>query len=211
MPRHGSHLSRRQRSDPLTRDSSHSMGLFRRILSYLAAGVIGAFIALFAIYIAIASNLPELRSWHEALAVSDFGPDDYGRDFAHFLAVEERLFQSLDAMVDIYYAETSGGRRRGTPGHTFIYKRTAGAGATVDIGVYNMHNALYVMGYPRPTHVSAITTDCISRQDPGLDDMDVEEFGAAWVRFENGAAMVFKISWAMHQDSLGGKPGHPGL
>ena len=105
---------------------------------------------------------------------------------------------------DIYYAETSGGRRRGTPGHTFIYKKTAGAGAIVDIGVYNMHNALYVMGYPRPTHVSAITADYISHQDPVFDDMDVEEFGAAWVRFENGAAMVFKISWAMHHDSLGG-------
>ena len=35
--------------------------------------------------------------------------------------------------------------------------------------------------------------------------MDVEEFGAAWVRFENGGVMVFKISWAVHQDSLGGK------
>ena len=34
--------------------------------------------------------------------------------------------------------------------------------------------------------------------------MDVEEFGAAWVRFENGGVMVFKISWAVHQDSLGG-------
>ena len=34
--------------------------------------------------------------------------------------------------------------------------------------------------------------------------MDVEEFGVAWVRFENGGVMVFKISWAVHQDSLGG-------
>ncbi len=60
------------------------------------------------------------------------------------------------------------------------------------------------MGYPKPVRVSAITADYISRQDPRLDDMDVEEFGAAWVRFENGGVMVFKISWAVHQDSLGG-------
>jgi len=105
---------------------------------------------------------------------------------------------------DIYYAETAGCRRRGTPGGTFIYKKTAGAGAIVDIGVYNMHSTLYAMGYPKPTRVSAITADYISRQDPRLAEMDVEEFGAAWVRFENGAAMVFKISWAVHQDSLGG-------
>ena len=45
---------------------------------------------------------------------------------------------------DIYYAETTATRRRGIPGNTFIYKRTAGAGAVVDIGIYNMHNALYV-------------------------------------------------------------------
>ena len=29
---------------------------------------------------------------------------------------------------DIYYSESAGCRRRGNPGHTFIYKKTAGAG-----------------------------------------------------------------------------------
>ncbi len=106
---------------------------------------------------------------------------------------------------DIYYSESAGCRRRGNPGHTFIYKRTAGAGAIVDIGVYNMHNSLYAMGYPKPVRVSAITEDYISQQDPRFKGiMDVEEFGAAWVRFEDGGVMVFKISWAVHQNSLGG-------
>jgi predicted dehydrogenase len=104
---------------------------------------------------------------------------------------------------DIYYSETSGCRRRGIPGHTFIYQKTAGAGAIVDIGVYNMHSALYVMGYPKPVRVSATTADHLARQDPRWKDMDVEEFGAAWVRFEDGGVMLFKISWAVHQDSLG--------
>ena len=46
--------------------------------------------------------------------------------------------------------------------------------------------------------------DYISQQDPRFKGiMDVEEFGVAWVRFENGGVMVFKISWAVHQDSLG--------
>ena len=106
---------------------------------------------------------------------------------------------------DIYYSESAGCRRRGNPGHTFIYKKTAGAGAIVDIGVYNMHDSLYAMGYPKPVRVAAITEDYISQQDPRFKDtMDVEEFGAAWVRFENGGVMVFKISWAVHQNSLGG-------
>ena len=106
---------------------------------------------------------------------------------------------------DIYYSESAGCRRRGNPGHTFIYKKTAGAGATVDIGVYNMHRSLYAMGYPKPVRVSAITEDYISQQDPRFRGiMDVEEFGVAWIRFEDGGVMVFKISWAVHQDSLGG-------
>jgi len=105
---------------------------------------------------------------------------------------------------DIYYSETSGCRRRGNPGGTFMNKSTAGAGAIVDIGVYNMHAALYTMGYPKPVRVSAITEDYISHQDSRFAEMDVEEFGAAWIRFEDGGVMVFKISWAVHQDSLGG-------
>lgn len=106
---------------------------------------------------------------------------------------------------DIYYSESARCRRRGNPGRTFIYKKTAGAGAIVDIGIYNLHNSLYAMGYPKPVRVSAITADYISLQNPRFKDkMDVEEFGAAWIRFENGGVMVFKISWAVHQDSLGG-------
>lgn len=106
---------------------------------------------------------------------------------------------------DIYYSESARCRRRGVPGRTFIYKKTAGAGAIVDIGIYNLHNSLYAMGYPKPVRVSAITEDYISMQNPRFKDkMDVEEFGAAWIRFENGGVLVFKISWAVHQNSLGG-------
>lgn len=104
---------------------------------------------------------------------------------------------------DIYYSESTGCRRRGIPGHTFIYKKTAGFGAVVDIGVYNMYNTLFTLGYPKPVTVSAFTCDHIARQNPALDDMDVEEFGSAWVRFEDGSIMIFKISWAVHANSLG--------
>lgn len=111
----------------------------------------------------------------------------------------------VDAGVlgDFYYGETTGCRRRGIPGRTFIYKRTAGAGAVVDIGVYNLHNALYILNYPKPVRVSAITADYLAHQDPRWDEMDVEEFGVAWIRLEGGAVLIFKISWAVHQDSLG--------
>jgi predicted dehydrogenase len=104
---------------------------------------------------------------------------------------------------DVYYSESAGCRRRGIPGHTFIYKKTAGFGAVVDIGVYNMHNTLFALGYPKPVTVSAFACDYIARQTPGLEEMDVEEFGSAWVRFEDGSIMIFKISWAVHANTLG--------
>src|SRR5207253_2652136 len=34
-------------------------------------------------------------------------------------------------------------------------------------------------------------------------DIEVEEFAAAFIRFENGAALSFKSSWASQVDSLG--------
>ena len=104
---------------------------------------------------------------------------------------------------DVYYSESAGCRRRGVPGGTFIYKKTAGFGAIVDIGVYNMFNTLFALGYPKPVSVSAFACDYISRETPGLEKMDVEEFGVAWVRFEDGSVMVFKISWSVHANSLG--------
>ena len=52
--------------------------------------------------------------------------------------------------------------------------------------------------------VSAITADYLAEQNPRWKDMDVEEFGAAFVRFEDSRVMLFKISWAVHQNSLGG-------
>jgi predicted dehydrogenase len=117
--------------------------------------------------------------------------------------VMARKIVEAGILGDIYYTETAGCRRRGTPGGTFIHKKTAGAGAIVDIGVYNMHNALFILGYPKPVRVSAFTCDYIARQTPGLESMDVEEFGVAWVRFEDGSIMLFKISWAVHANSLG--------
>jgi len=122
-------------------------------------------------------------------------------------AVQEGL------LGDIYYAETVGTRRRGIPGGTFIEKKTGGGGAIVDIGVYILDTALDILGHPKPVRVSALTQDYIGRHTspPPFSDswrwdpqkMEVDEFGAAWIRFENGAVLVFKISWAVHAESMG--------
>ncbi|MBB3111065.1 putative dehydrogenase [Paenibacillus phyllosphaerae] len=117
----------------------------------------------------------------------------------------QRIVQS-GRLGDVYYVETGGGRRRGMPGGTFIRKDLAGAGAMADIGCYSLDMALNTMGYPRPVAVSAFTTNHFGRNPlyhQEAHQFEVEDFGAAMVRFENDMVLQFKISWAMHMDSLG--------
>lgn len=128
----------------------------------------------------------------------------------------QRLAQHIiqeGTLGDIYYGEIVGTRRRGIPGGTFVEKDMAGGGAVVDIGVYSLDTALCLMGHPKPVSVTALTSNYIAthcppppfanvwRYDP--KKVSVEDFGAAFIRFENGAVLLFKISWAVHADSLG--------
>lgn len=106
----------------------------------------------------------------------------------------------------VYYAETGGGRRRGMPGGTFISKKLAGAGAMADIGCYSLDMALNAMGYPKPITVSAFTSNHFGTNPlyhHEASKFEVEDFGVAMVRFENDLVLQFKISWAMHMDTLG--------
>ncbi len=119
-------------------------------------------------------------------------------------AVKE-LVQS-GQLGNVYYIQTGGGRRRGMPGGTFINKELAGAGAMADIGCYSLDLALNTLGYPKPLTVSAYTsnhfgTNPLYHQE--ASKFEVEDFGAAFIRLEGGIVLNFKISWAMHMDSLG--------
>ncbi len=116
----------------------------------------------------------------------------------------------------VYYAEGSIGGRRRIPGwgnSGFIRKKTAGGGVVLDLGVYTIDLLLHLLGQPKPLSVSAITSDAIGKSKEALveggwhwevDDFEVEDFGAAFVRFEDGAVCLLKMAWAMHLDSLGG-------
>lgn len=121
---------------------------------------------------------------------------------------------STGVLGDIYYCETVAARRCGIPGFadSFILKETAGIGAVADIGVYSLDEALWLMGHPKPISVSGISNNTLGKShkpvrgswtwDPAK--LSVEDFGVAWVRFDNGAAMVFKTAWIMHMDEIGG-------
>ncbi len=119
-----------------------------------------------------------------------------------------------------YYAEAAGGevgaRRRGIPGESFTKLETAGGGVTLDIGVYVLDTALYLLGHPNPVSVSGFTYAGIGKNETAVGvgaptwagqwypkNFEVEDFSAAFIRFEDDVAMVYKQAWAMHAESLG--------
>lgn len=106
----------------------------------------------------------------------------------------------------VYYVETGGGRRRGMPGGTFIRKDLAGAGALADIGCYSLDMAMDAIGYPKPLTVSAYASNHFGtnpKYHKEAEKFEVEDFGCALVRLEGDVTLNFKISWAMHMDTMG--------
>ncbi len=133
--------------------------------------------------------------------------------------VASKKFVDSGFLGKTYYAEATGmgvetGRRRGLPGSpTFISKQLAGGGVTLDIGVYPLDSSLYLLNHPIPVTVDATTASYIGHDkeasevvgawkwDP--EKFEVEDFSAAFIRFEGGLTMTYKQAWAMHADSLG--------
>src|SRR5690606_5551115 len=77
-----------------------------------------------------------------------------------------------------------------------------------DIGCYSLDMALNALGYPKPLTVSAMTSNYFGaspKHSRGWkpEEFEVEDFGAALIRLEGDLTLLFKISWAMHMDTLG--------
>ena len=115
---------------------------------------------------------------------------------------------------DIYYAKTSYTRRRGTPLGWFTDTSKSGGGPVVDIGVHCIDRTWYFMGNPKPVRVSASTSYAIGNYetkgigrwhalDEGDGTFDTEDSACGIIHFENGAAMVFEVSWAINAPNDG--------
>lgn len=111
----------------------------------------------------------------------------------------KRLVDS-GAIGDIYFGRTAWHRRRGLPGMGawFGIKQHSGGGPLIDLGVHRLHMALWLMGYPRPVSVSGSVHNAIACRLAKHEGKcyDVEDLGAAFIRFANGAALVLEASWA---------------
>jgi alpha-beta hydrolase superfamily lysophospholipase len=77
-----------------------SIGKFLRfVLRALGYGAAGATVAVIAIYVAFIESKPDLRPWHETFLEGEFTTGSDVRSFGDYLALEERLFETLDSEI----------------------------------------------------------------------------------------------------------------
>jgi predicted dehydrogenase len=131
-----------------------------------------------------------------------------------FSALSKAMKAELDYGVlgNIYHARSWMLRRAAAPVRPgFILKEHASGGACIDIGVHILDLTLWFMGNPKPLTVSGVARSELAHR-PGAfsiwggaipQEMDVEEFASAFVRFENGATLILEVSWLLHHDTQG--------
>ena len=117
-----------------------------------------------------------------------------------------RLKRAIDEGLigEIYHAETVYERRLGVPAWGSFTKKSASfGGALCDIGVHALDLAQWLMGNPKPVALSATVGAYFGKRpeiaalkgaawDPG--QFDVDDFAAAFVRFENGVSVLLRTS-----------------
>lgn len=127
-----------------------------------------------------------------------------------FDAKNQAVKKEIDAGVlgDVYHGRAWYLRRDQLPVRPgFIYKKNAGGGPCIDIGVHVLDLSLWLMGNPKPVSVTGVSRKMLAGQ-PGAysswggtrvpQDMDVEDFAAGFIRFENGASLSLEVSWLLH-------------
>jgi len=71
----------------------------RELLRFVAYGLIGGFIVLLIVYVGLLESRPDLSVWHLADLDEEFTASSDVSDFGQYLALEDRLFAQLDALV----------------------------------------------------------------------------------------------------------------
>lgn len=120
---------------------------------------------------------------------------------------------------NIYYAKAFWMRRAGIPGlgSWFTSKELAGGGPLIDLGVHVLDMALWLMGNPTISAVSAATYAALGTQGKGSwggnrftvnpnQPYEVEDLATAMIRTEGGATLQLETSWAGysgHTDEFG--------
>ncbi len=110
---------------------------------------------------------------------------------------------------EVYYGKTAIVRRRGTPLGWFTDTAKSGGGPVIDIGIHAIDRAWFLMGCPEPVRISAMTSNRIGDYktqgvgrwvalDSDVTAFDTEDSAAGVIHFENGACLLFEVSWALN-------------
>jgi predicted dehydrogenase len=111
---------------------------------------------------------------------------------------------------EIYHARSWMLRRAAAPTRPgFIMKAHSSGGPCIDIGVHILDLTLWFLGNPEPVAVTGVARAELAHQEgafsiwggPIPPEFDVEDFAAAFVRFENGATLILEVSWLLHHAS----------
>jgi predicted dehydrogenase len=121
-------------------------------------------------------------------------------------------YVSKGTFGDVYYVKAKLFRRRGTPKGWFTNKSLAGGGALMDIGVHVLDLAWWLIGKPEARSITGKTitglgnyeTNYVSSWESSNKQLnsgrifDVDDFGAAWIHFRNGAVLSLETAWAVN-------------
>ncbi|MDR7001055.1 Gfo/Idh/MocA family oxidoreductase [Neobacillus niacini] len=96
-------------------------------------------------------------------------------------------------------------RRRKVPGWgVFTNKELQGGGSLIDYGCHLLDLALWLMGNAEPIEVSGSTYNALSKTEGEVNQwgsfdhqtFDVDDHVTAYIKFSNGASMLFETSWS---------------
>ncbi len=116
---------------------------------------------------------------------------------------------------EVYYSRATYLRRHGCPGGWFSDKARSGGGPVIDLGVHVIDQTRYLMGSPKPVSVYASVSDklgCRPELKTGVDwkpegasaqdRFDVEDFGVALIKYDNGATTLLETSYDLNGESV---------
>ncbi|QOR67198.1 Gfo/Idh/MocA family oxidoreductase [Cytobacillus suaedae] len=96
-------------------------------------------------------------------------------------------------------------RRRKVPGWgVFTNKDLQGGGSLIDYGCHFLDLSMWLLGQPAPVQVTGTTYNRLSKM-PGQinqwgsfnhETFEVDDHVTAYIKFENGASMLFETSWS---------------
>ena len=134
-----------------------------------------------------------------------------------FTGAARALKEQIDAgrLGEVYHGRAWWLRRGQVPARPgFLQKKHSGGGPCIDLGVHVLDLALHFMGQPKPVTVTGTSVRKLmdkegaftlwGRERLPTEVIDVEDFAAALVRFENGASLVLETSWMLHHTAEDG-------